>query len=318
MNRKLLILVFVLTVTVSLVTTAAADSPKTFPDLISIPDGFQPEGIAIGRGSSFFVGSIPTGAIYKGDLRTGDGELLVQPSGTNAVGLAHDDRSNNLFVADGFGGGGVVYDADSGHMKGQYSFGGILTNDVIVTRSAAYFTDSFLPFLYRIPLGPAGQVPTSNSFQALELTGDWDQVPGQINANGIEATADGRWLIVVNLFKGLLYRVDPFSGYAQLIELSGGSLIPGVADGLVLQGNTLYVVENFNNNIVVISLGDDYLSGKILANIGDSDFQIPTTAALFGNHLYAVNARFDVAPPDGPPVPDLPFHVVAVDRVPLD
>ena len=299
MNRKLIILILVFIAAALLVATAAADSPKVFPDVIPVPDGFQAEGIAVGRGTSFFVGSIPTGAIYKGDLRTGEGALLVQPSGTNALGLAHDDRSNNLFVADGFGGGGVVYDADTGQMTGQYPFGGVLTNDVIVTRKAAYFTDSFIPYLFRLPLGPAGELPGSGDFEAIELTGQWVQDIGQINANGIEATANGRWLIVVNLNRGEIYRVDPYSGYAHLIDL-GGKSVPA-ADGLVLQGHTLYVVQNFLNNIAVLELNDDYTAGTIVGNITDPDFQIPTTAALFGNRLYAINARFDVAPPDGPP-----------------
>ena len=33
-----------------------------FPKLIALPDGWQPEGIAI-KGSTFYVGSIPTGAV---------------------------------------------------------------------------------------------------------------------------------------------------------------------------------------------------------------------------------------------------------------
>ena len=49
---------------------AAAEDSRTVP----LPDGFQPEGIAT-KGRAFFVGSIPTGAIYKGDLKTGEVSL---------------------------------------------------------------------------------------------------------------------------------------------------------------------------------------------------------------------------------------------------
>jgi hypothetical protein len=81
-------------------TTAAAPS-RAFPALIRLPDGFNPEGIAVGRGHTFFVGSIPTGAVYRGDLRTGEGAVLVagQP-GRNAIGLKADGRGR-LFVAGG-------------------------------------------------------------------------------------------------------------------------------------------------------------------------------------------------------------------------
>jgi hypothetical protein len=42
---------------------------------------------------------------------------------------------------------------------------------------------------------------------------------------------------------------------------------------------------------------------------------VPTTVAGFGNALYAVNARFNVAPPPftgADPQPDLEFSVVRV------
>lgn len=75
-----------------------------FPALISLPSGFGPEGIAVGRGSTFFVGSLtaPTlGQILFGDLRTGKFSQLVAPTGRPAVGMKHDLRSNLLFVAGG-------------------------------------------------------------------------------------------------------------------------------------------------------------------------------------------------------------------------
>ncbi|MCA1682047.1 MAG: superoxide dismutase, partial [Acidimicrobiales bacterium] len=48
-----------------------------FPDRIALPPGFQPEGIDVGRGTTFYMGTIPTGAVYAGDLRTGVGDVLV-------------------------------------------------------------------------------------------------------------------------------------------------------------------------------------------------------------------------------------------------
>ena len=57
---------------------APAHSPshRPFPKLIALPDGWQPEGIAI-KHKAFYVGSIPTGAVYRGDLRSGQGAPLV-------------------------------------------------------------------------------------------------------------------------------------------------------------------------------------------------------------------------------------------------
>ena len=95
--------------------TVAAAPAQAFPDVISLPNGFQPEGIAVGIGSTFYVGSIPTGAIYRGDLRTGEGSILVQPqAGRNAIGLKYDERTGLLFVAGGPTGFAYIYDVQTG------------------------------------------------------------------------------------------------------------------------------------------------------------------------------------------------------------
>ena len=39
-----------------------------------------PEGIAIGRRHQFSVGSLLEGAVYRGDLRTGEGEVIDLPT----------------------------------------------------------------------------------------------------------------------------------------------------------------------------------------------------------------------------------------------
>ncbi len=44
---------------------SAVAATNAFPARIDLPDGFQPEGIAI-AGQQFYVGSIPTGVVYSG------------------------------------------------------------------------------------------------------------------------------------------------------------------------------------------------------------------------------------------------------------
>ena len=66
----------VATAAAAIALTPAAGSAKkaaTFPDVIALPKGFQPEGIEVGKGMTFYVGSVANGAIYRGDLRTGRG-----------------------------------------------------------------------------------------------------------------------------------------------------------------------------------------------------------------------------------------------------
>lgn len=298
-----------------------AAAPPAFPDLIPLPNGFQPEGIAVGRGHTFYAGSLAGGAIYAGDLRTGEGDILVSSSDAGmAVGLAVDDRANTLFVSGGLSGMATVYDAGSGALLQSYQLTTSATtfiNDVIVTRDAAYFTDSFQPQLYRLPLGPGGSLPPASAVETITLGGEFDFVAGPFvfNANGIEATPDGGWLFVINSQTGTLYRVDPASGEATAVSLTfadglDASLSLFAGDGLVLAGHTMYVVQNNFNQIAKIELDPGYTSGMVTEVITDGDFQVPTTAAQFGSHLYAVNARFDVPSPG----PDTTYDIVQVGR----
>ncbi len=291
-----------------------AAAPATYPEIIPLPTGFRPEGVVVGRGHSFYTGSLADGAIYKGDLRSGQGGVLAAgQAGSMAVGLDVDDRANHLFVAGGFAGAGTVYDGDTGARLAQYQLatgvGPTFVNDVVVTRSAAYFTDSFRPVLYRVPLGPGGSLPGATAAMTLPLGGDFNFIPGPFvfNANGIVATANGRWLIVVNSAAATLYRVDPATGVAHAIDL-GGAAVPS-GDGLVLAGQTLYVVQNQLNQIAVVELAPDLTAGSVTGVISSPAFRVPTTATLFGDSLYAVNARFGI--PD-PATAD--FEVVKVDR----
>jgi hypothetical protein len=298
----------------------------TFPDILPLPTGFQPEGIATGRGTEFFVGSFPLGAVYKGDLRNGEGAVLVAPDPgyRQIVGLSHDARTDHLFGAGGLLGQAHVFDGSTGAILATYQLSipcaGIpctLVNDAVVTRDAVYFTDSFRPSIYRLPLGPGGELIGDAVPVEIPLTGDFvfDAVcpifPQPANANGIDATPDGKVLVIVNLCTGQLFRVDPSSGHASLIDLGGMGLPYG--DGILLDGFDLYVVQNFLNQIAVVELSSDLASGRVTGAITDPAFRVPATVAGFGNSLYAVNARFDVAPPDVPS-PTVEFEVVRVDK----
>ena len=270
----------------------SAGAGAAFPEVLPLPTGFRPEGIVTGRGHAFYVGSLATGEIYRGDLRTGAGAVLPSaPAGAPAVGLSHDRRSDHLFVAGGGSGEAYVYDGQTGATEAVYALTppGSFVNDVVVTREAAYFTDSFRAFLYELPLGPRGRLPAPAAVSELPLGGDFVQVGG-FNANGIDAPPDAEFLLVVNSTTGDLFRVDPASGDASLIDLGGATLTSG--DGILLDGRTLYVLRNFLNEIVVIELDPGATAGTVVGSITDPRFDVPTTLAEFGNALYAVNARF--------------------------
>jgi sugar lactone lactonase YvrE len=282
---------------------------ETFPEIIPLPNGFQPEGIASGTGSTFYVGSIPTGEVYRGDLRTGIGEVLVHPQeGRAAIGLKFDPRSGFLFVAGGPTGSAYVYDSRTGEEIAAFQLTSLLSfiNDIVITKDAAYFTNSFQPILYRVPLAQNGQLLSlpPNS-QPIPLGGDYKFTPGAFNANGIAATPDGKTLIIVNSTQGALYTVDPSTGVATRIDLGTGGVPAG--DGILLQGKTLYVVQNMLNQVAVIELSPDLSSGTIVDTITSPNFRVPTTIARFGDRQYVVNARFGTVP-----MPDTAYEVVQV------
>jgi outer membrane protein assembly factor BamB len=274
--------------------TGAATS-KAFPQVISLPLGFQPEGLEVGRGNTFYVGSVATGAIYRGNLRTGAGAILVPGDGGRTATGIELDRFNRLFVAGAATGKAFVYDARNGALLRTYTFASPPTfiNDVVVTTKAAYFTDSQKAVFYRVPLGPGR---TLGNARTIPLSGDFTLASG-FNLNGIDATANGKTLVAVQSNTGKLFRIDPNTGVARQISLGAESVPNG--DGILLTGRTLYVVQNRNNRVAVIRLSPNLASGQVVARLTDPDFDVPTTLDDHGRRLYAVNARFGTANPGG-------------------
>ena len=294
-------------VALSIVAAAAA---KSYPDVIPLPNGWQPEGIEAGRHHTLYVGSIPTGAVRQIDARTGDSFTLVQPPpGRSATGLEYDRRGERLFVAGGGTGAAYVYDAESGAPQAEYLLDPAaprFINDAVLTKDAVYFTDSQRPWLYRLPLGRHGALPAATAIETIALSGDYVHQPG-FNLNGIEATANGKTLIAVQTNTATLFAIDPKTGVADRIELSGGDVMNG--DGLLLEGRTLYVVQNQLNRVAVIRLAHDLESGTVVRHLTHPAFSVPTTIDRLGRRLYLPNARFGIPNPS-----TAEFQVIALDR----
>jgi sugar lactone lactonase YvrE len=269
----------------------AASTP---PDVISLPAGFRPEGVAIAEGK-LYAGSIPTGRVYKADLSTGQGAVLVtERGGRSAVGLKVDGRGR-IFVAGGATGKAFVYDAASGEDIAEFTLaqGTTFINDVIVTPQAAWFTDSTTTTLYRLGIAADGALATTAT--AFPLTGDIQFQTGT-NVNGLAATPDGNTLLVIQSNTGRLFSVNTATGVATGVELGGESLPNG--DGILLQGQTLYVVQNRLNQLAVLLMSPDLRSATVERRVTDPAFDVPSTVAASDGSLYLVNARFGVANPD--------------------
>lgn len=291
---------------VAVLATAAPAAHAGHPAYeIELPGATSAEGIARGAGSTFYAGDLFAGDIFRGDIRSGTVEKFIDnPPGRNALGLRVDLADKLLFVAGGFDGTGYVYDLRTGATVASYQFStaASVINDVAVTQDGAWFTNSTQPELYFVPIvdGRPGD------FTTLHLSGPAGEVTGDFNNNGIQATADGSTLVVAHSDQGALNAVDPATGESRTIA---GVSVPSV-DGILMQGRTIYAVQNFSNQISEIRLDGTLTSGTITKVVTSSLFEIPTTVARFGDLLATVNAKFDT----GFPPTATSYEVVVVDR----
>ena len=283
----------------------ATASARQYPETIPLPDGWQPEGIATGFGNQFFAGSRATGGIFKGNLKTGEGDVLVPGFGGAATGMKVD-RRNRLFVSGAGTGTARVYNARNGKLLREYALTGAPTfvNDVTLTRRAAYFTDSQKQQLYVLEFRRHGRLP--REARTLPLTGDlvYDDDPDTFELNGI-AAVDRKRLVTVQSGTGKLFLVNARTGDTREIDLGGETVTNG--DGLLLLGRRLYVVQNRDNQIAVVHLKRNFRRGEVKRHLMDDDFDVPTTVAWKGGFLWAVNARFTT-----PATPTTTYDVVRV------
>jgi sugar lactone lactonase YvrE len=242
---------------VAMVAAFAMPAAAAPAEVIVLPGATSAEGIANGGGTTFYAGDLFLGDIFRGDIQRGTAELFIDapdpdpdpdaPELRMAVGMVADVAHDLLFVAGGFTGQGYVYDTSTGATVAIYQFGtpgtaipfdpsNAMVNDVALTKEGAWFTDSFQPKLYFVPVNEAG-VP--GSFSTLQLSGPAAAITGQFNLNGIQATPNGKTLIVAHSTNGALYTVDPVSGASAAIA---GVSVPNV-DGIVLLGRHLWAVQ---------------------------------------------------------------------------
>jgi len=289
----------------SLLTVPAAGSST--PESIVLPGATSAEGIAVGRGSTFYAGDLFTGDVFRGDLQRGTAARFIDaPAGRQATGMAVDRRHGLLVVAGAFTGQGYVYDTTTGATVAMYQFGpagSTLVNDVALTKAGAWFTDSFAGRLFFVPISASG-VP--GPFTTLALSGPAADTSGAFNLNGIQATADGATLIVGHTGLGRLLTVDPVTGASAAIA---GVSVPNV-DGILLEAGHVWAVQNFSNQVTRIRLAPDLTSGVVEEVITHPLFEVPATAARFGDRLAVVNAKFNT----GFPPTAAQYEVVLVRR----
>lgn len=305
--------------------TGAQSTPQASPisgdgDVIiyELPgEQVYPEGITFDETENvFYVGSTSDGTIFRGNIDTGEVEVFSEGGAdgrTTAIGMDIDDQ-DRLFVAAGDSGQVFVYDTETGESITVLDNGlapNTFMNDVVVVDGIAYVTDSFNPILWRITLDdPLGTIEQFVDFTGTPFVFQRDG----FNANGIVATEDGQYLLVVQSATGKLFRIEVASGDVRDVDLGGVELVNG--DGIALDGQILYVIQNQQELIVPITMAADFLSGSVGEPFTHDALNHPTTLALTGDgRALVVNSQFRARQSGDP---ELPFTVVSIPLPAID
>ncbi|NHA68866.1 hypothetical protein [Phycicoccus flavus] len=287
---------------VALPESALARRAPRAPETVPLPDGIRPEGITSGPGTRYYVGSLADGRIVTGDLLAATSMLLLPGAeGRQLRGLFWDGRSNLVWAAGNVGAEAHVWAVDGSTGAVRYDVvvpGGGFLNDLVVTDTTVWVTDSRVDRLTAIAVGPDG-MPTGAAPTYLPLTGEWPGYDGSnLAANGIRELSDGM-LLLDHSSAGGLWAVDPGTGVTAAVPVSGGPGITG-GDGIELDGNTAYVVRGSGQNevsVLRLTATADGWTARWRGRAEDETLDVPSTATLAGGWLWAVNARFGVADP---------------------
>ena len=259
-----------------------------------------PEGIAHDASSGvFYTGGAQDGTLVRVNAETGAvdvvaaaGVLVPTDNSTfpAVLGMELDDRKR-LWIAGGSTGNIWVVNSSDGAVVKKVTVptaGKSLINDVAIVGNAGYFTDTFVPTLWRL----AATVNTIGNLEPwLDLNGTAIAYGEGANLNGITATPDGQTLIVVQMGMGLLFKIDVATKAVSAIDTAGADL--SGADGLVLDGNTLYVVRQTAVEIATVQLSDNMTRGTVTARFKDPMLAWPATAVKTGDELVVVNTQFN-------------------------
>jgi streptogramin lyase len=267
--------------------------------IIAIPPQLEyPEGIAVDAQGRLYLASALDGTVLRmgpdggsAQVILGPGKLVPMPSEIFPVALGVKlDALGRLWILGGRTGQIFVLNPDSGVLLAKLAVPsqGITLNDGVILPGAAYITDTAQPFLWRVALDGAaiGQPEPWIDFKGTVLA----YGPGR-NLNGIVADASGRFLIVIQMDKGLLFRIDTATKAITSVEVGGGPITNG--DGLVLDGQTLYLARQAEGEIVTLRMSTDFSSASVVSRFRDPALGWLGTAVKAGDRLLVVNSQFD-------------------------
>ncbi|MEV4144791.1 hypothetical protein AB0J40_14050 [Amycolatopsis sp. NPDC049691] len=287
----------ILALTAAILLLAPAVPASAATRVIVLPGARSAEGITPAGGGTYYTGDLVAGTIFREDVKRGTAERFIEaPPGTTAAGVDLDRRHDLLFVAGGAGGKAYVYDVRTKAKVADFTFGDPRTsyvNDVAVTPQGAWFTDSYHPQLFFVPV-VAGRLGVPRT---LPVTGPGaGGSPDDFFMNDVIATPSGDTLLVAATTPGKVYTIDPRTGASTEIA---GLTAPNVVS-LVLEGHRLWAVQ-LDDKITRWCL-DGALSHAVPAGtITDPLFDQPVSAAKIGDRLAVVNSHiYSGYPPTSP------------------
>jgi sugar lactone lactonase YvrE len=299
------------------VSAAGGDRPATYSltgdPVVGTSGGSKFEGIGLDkRTGAFYVSEVSGGEIHRGQVRRADTRQWLDGDGADgrhtARGVTVDD-AGRVYIA----GGPNAIEHPGAPDLWVYSRDGRLLaalrtgvpdaflNDVAIgPDGAAYLTNSNAPQVFRV----ARKHGTWLLQTWADATGTIAAPPG-INLNGIVAAPDGRSLVVSQSNVGRLWRFDLLSRAVSLIDIGDTNVV--TADGLVLQGRTLWVVRNRSHVLTTLHLRPDARSATLVSEQPTDPDRVFTTARFAQGRLLLVDSKLDE--PVGLP----PHQVVALD-----
>ncbi len=245
---------------------------------------------------TFYVSGVNDGGrIYRGRINEEALEVWL-PGGvdgrTTARGIDVDDMGR-VYIAGGPSGRLWVISPGGATLASLSTPAGSFLNDVwVAPDGAAYFTDSNQPRIWRVAQGTGGVWQASLWLDAAATIPV--VLPG-FNLGGIVATPNGRFLLVAQGTTGRLWRIDLATKEVIEVDLGSTSLVN--ADGIVLRGHTLWVVQNFTRQISELRLDGDWASGKLVSVTATPANRTFTTGKIAKGRLLMVDSQFGFAPP---------------------
>ncbi|MFB8008721.1 SMP-30/gluconolactonase/LRE family protein [Nocardia sp. NPDC056000] len=302
-----------------------AAAPTAAPQIrtaFDLPDAkAYPEGIAVdARNGDVYVGSFTNGAIYLAAKDNSKAEVFL-PSGTDGRLTANGlrvDTAGRLWVIDHTR-GVTVYDTGTRARLASFALpeGQPFVNDLTITPDGGvYLTDSVAPVVYRITAAELTDAMAHGGTGELRPFADLGSAKdpaaqSPLLLNGIVSDPEGRYLLVIDMGTGDLYRVglDTQRGIVKVTQ-HGDGMING--DGLELRDSTLWVVQNKDNTVSRWTLTDDGKNATQQQRFTDAALAVPTTIAHAGDRALVVISQFDRGGPMGAGTPS-PFTVAAID-----